>query len=143
LKYDTAAVDVTIGWDSSGSSTRFNGQIDEVAVYNRALSGNEILEISNADRTGKNITQPYFTSPPQLPGGAIGTVYSQQITTVLGTSPLRFSLSGGSLPSGVTLSTSGLVAGVPSEAAIFGFIVRATDAAGLFNEQVCTLQVVA
>jgi hypothetical protein len=39
--------------DSSDGSRYFNGMIDEAAVYNRALSSNEIASIYNAGRGGK------------------------------------------------------------------------------------------
>jgi hypothetical protein len=145
LVYDPAAVPITIGSDfASGpfsDSLLFNGRIDEVGIYNRALTSNEIVEIYNADLAGRNFSEPYFTSPPELPDGAVGAIYLHQITTVLGKSPISFSLRAGSLPLGLTLSPSGLVTGSPSEAAIVGFTVRATDAAGLFNEQACMVRV--
>jgi hypothetical protein len=145
LVYDPAAVPVTIGSDfASGpfsDSLLFQGRIDEVGIYNRALTSNEIVEIYNADLAGGNFSEPYFTSPPQLPDGVVGAIYLHQITTVLGKSPISFSFPAGSLPLGLTLSPSGLVTGSPSEAAIVGFTVRATDAAGLFNEQACMVRV--
>ena len=65
LVYDAAAVPVTIGsdWARTLSSARFNGRIDEVALYNRALTADEVLGIYNADFLGKDFSRPYFTSP--------------------------------------------------------------------------------
>jgi hypothetical protein len=142
--YDTAPLPVTIGadWTSNAPSDFFNGLIDEVSLYNRALTGNEIADIYNADSLGKNVMQPYFSSPAQLPNGFIKTGYTQQIMTILGTAPVGFSLSESALPPGMTLSATGVVSGTTDLAAFFDFTVLATDAAGLSNEQLCLLQII-
>ncbi|MBZ0307015.1 MAG: LamG domain-containing protein, partial [Anaerolineae bacterium] len=58
LVYDAAAVPVTIAsdWAFNVSIARFVGRIDEVALYNRALSADEILSIYSADFAGKNFS---------------------------------------------------------------------------------------
>ena len=106
---------------SNESNARFNGSIDEVALYNRALTPDEVASIYNADFLGKNFLQPYFTSPAQLPDGVLGADYTQQVVTILGTGPVSFSLSEGVLPPGMTLSSAGLISGVPSVSGTFGF----------------------
>jgi hypothetical protein len=142
LLYD-AAVPITIGSDfeSNNSGNHFNGRIDEVAFYNRALTAEDILSIYNADFLGKNFSQPYFTSPSQLPDGVLGADYTQQLTTILVTPPVSFSMSEGLMPPGMTLSSAGLVSGVPGTAGICDFTVRATDGTGTFTEQLCVLRV--
>jgi hypothetical protein len=40
----TAGVDLSIGADSQGSQHYFNGDVDDVAVYDRALTDGEIRE---------------------------------------------------------------------------------------------------
>ena len=143
LVYDAAPVPLTIGSDfaSNESGNRFNGRIDEIAFYNRALTADEILSIYNADFLGKNFSQPYFTSPAQLPNGILGANYAQQLVTILGTSPISFSLLEGLLLPGMSLSSTGLVSGVPGASGTFDFTVLATDAAGKSIEQFCVLRV--
>lgn len=63
LVYDEAAVPpvpVTIGsdWAFGASNARFVGRIDEVALYDRALTADEILGICKADFAGKSFSQP-------------------------------------------------------------------------------------
>jgi hypothetical protein len=143
LVYDTTAVPVTIGsdWAVGASSALFSGRVDELTIYDRALTPNEIFDIYNADLAGKDLTQPYFTSPSRLLDVAVGAVFTQQITTILGMSPVIFSLSAGALPPDLTVSPTGLVSGTASTPGIFRFTVRATDAAGAVAEQFCILQV--
>jgi Concanavalin A-like lectin/glucanases superfamily/Divergent InlB B-repeat domain/Putative Ig domain/Immunoglobulin I-set domain len=140
--YDTP---VTIGSDWAGnvSSDHFIGRIDEVALYDRVLTADKIRSIYNADSVGKNFSHPYFPLPPQLPDALLGASYTEQVVAILGTIPISFTLSAGMLPPGMTLSSAGLVSGVPSGSGTFGFTARATDAAGAFTEQPCVLRVCA
>jgi hypothetical protein len=80
-------------------------------------------------------------SPAQLPDAALGVQYRQQLTTILGTSRVRFSLLDGVLPVGMRLSSAGVISGISSVAGMYDFTVRATDAVGLSTEQLCTLRV--
>lgn len=142
LFYDAAPVPVTIGSDSTNNAGGgpFNGRIDEIALYNRALSAEEVFGIYNADFLGKNFSQPYFTSPSQLPDGVLGANYTLQLATILGTPPMSFSLEG-LLPQGMTLSPDGLLSGVPGVLGTFVFSAGAKDAAGQVIEQLSILQV--
>lgn len=61
-----------------------------------------------------NVLAPFMTiGPDTLPNAAYQTQYSQQLTVSGGYAPHTFSLLNGSLPSGVTLSSSGLLSGFP------------------------------
>jgi hypothetical protein len=143
LLYDANPIPVTIGsdWAFNVSNSRFHGLVDELAIYNRALTINEVLDIYNADFTGKDFTRPYFTSPSPLPDVSPGASYSEQLMTVLGTAPISFSLSAGALPPGIALSPTGLVSGASNASGIFDFTVLAKDAAGNSTEQLYVLRV--
>jgi len=143
LAYDPAAV-LTIGSDlaSNQSSSFFTGRIDEVGLYNRALTADEIFSIFEADFLGKNFTQPYFTSPSELPDAAAGVPYSHGFATTLGVAPISFSKSAGTLPSGLVLTSAGLISGIPAISGRFNFTVVAVDAAGISNKQICKLHVI-
>jgi hypothetical protein len=145
LVYDPSpTVPVTIGsdWDSAASSLRFTGHIDEVSIYNRALTSTEIADIYNAERLGKITTQPYFTSPSQLPDAVLGASYSFKLTAILGTAPLTFS-SIGPLPPDINLSATGVVSSSAplTTVGVFDFTARVTDAAGKLTDQLCVLRV--
>jgi PKD repeat protein len=68
-------------------------------------------------------------TPATLPGGAVGTAYSQTLTASGGTGPYTFAASG-SLPPGLTLSPTGALSGTPTESGSFSFTVTATDVNG-------------
>jgi hypothetical protein len=119
----------------------YSGLLDEPAIYNRALTPSEVLDLYLADAAGKCDDRPLFTSSFQLADAVQGANYAQQMTTAFGVLPVSFSLSAGSLPPGLTLSSSGLVNGVPTLPGSNVFAVLATDAAGSASELVCGLEV--
>jgi Concanavalin A-like lectin/glucanases superfamily/Divergent InlB B-repeat domain/Immunoglobulin I-set domain/Putative Ig domain len=145
LVYDPAPVPVTIGadWESNVPFALFNGSIDEVTIYDRALTFNEITDVYNADHLGLNIRQLYFTSSVKLPTGAVGIAYTHQITTIFGTAPISFSLLAGVLPSGIMLSSLGILSGTPAPgtSGIADFTLLAIDSAGVSIEKRFMLEV--
>ena len=103
----------------------------------------EIMCIYNADVLGKNVTSPFFTTASPLPNGfGPMSVYSQQLASVLGKPPVSFALSAGALPPGMTLSPNGALTGAPIRDLLYDFTIRATDAAGMFTEQLFVLSII-
>lgn len=70
-----------------------------------------------------------ITSNSPLPGGTVGTSYSQTLVASGGTPPYGWSLVLGSLPGGLSLSSGGVISGIPNVAGSFNFTVRANDSA--------------
>ena len=147
-------VNISIGYDSQpvllGRDTQsgvpsffFSGRIDEAAIYNRALGAGEIASVYNSGPAGKTPAGPYITTLQPLADAFAGQSYTQTFASIRGTAPVTFSVSGGSLPPGLTLSAAGVLSGVPTNAGTYSFTVRATDAAALFSEKVYTLGIFA
>jgi hypothetical protein len=69
-------------------------------------------------------------APPSLPNGVVNVAYSQTITASGGTGSHTFSVSGGTLPGGLTLNSStGALSGTPNAAGTSNFTITATDTA--------------
>jgi uncharacterized repeat protein (TIGR03803 family) len=129
--------------DGGGVSSEYwNGLIDELSLYNRALSSNEIAAIYSAGSAGKFSTKPYFLTAINLPNGLTGFPYSQTVSAGV-TTGNTFSLVGGSLPAGLNLSTNGLISGTPAAAGTNSFTILATSALGQTNSQTFVLAVFA
>ena len=62
-----------------------------------------------------------------LPSGTVGEAYSTTPAAAGGTTPLTWSLSGGSLPDGLSISSGGTISGTPQAAGTFNFSVQVTD----------------
>lgn len=63
-----------------------------------------------------------------LESGQVGVSYHQQVTAAGGTGPYTWTISEGSLPPGMTLSSSGILSGVPSTPGQYSFVITVTDA---------------
>lgn len=81
-------------------------------------------------------------SPNAVSDGLQGTSYNQLFTASGGTEPYTFAISGGSLPSGLTLSSDGTLSGTPTESGTFVFTVTATTAGGCIGNQGYTLNII-
>jgi hypothetical protein len=80
-----------------------------------------------ADLTLSVVAPLVITTASPLPNGTPGVAYSQTLTATGGTPTYRWSIDSGALPQGLTLSTSGTIAGTPSQSGAFNFGVRVTD----------------
>src|SRR5207302_5398545 len=72
---------------------------------------------------------PLQITSSQLPGGTVGSAYSATLNASGGTSPYSWSVSSGTLPTGLSLSSSGTLSGTPTVAGAFPFTVAVKDAA--------------
>jgi uncharacterized protein YhjY with autotransporter beta-barrel domain len=79
------------------------------------------LTVSAADLT---------VTPTTLSDVLAGTAFSQQMQATGGQGGYTFAVTSGALPTGITLSTAGVLSGRPTVAGTFGFTVTATDGFG-------------
>ena len=71
-----------------------------------------------------------ITTATTLPGGVVGAAYTQTFAATGGSSPYQWSVSTGTVPTGLTLNAStGSLAGTPTAAGIFNFTIRVADVA--------------
>ena len=78
-----------------------------------------------------SVAVPVITlSPVTLPNGTLLFAYFQTITASGGTAPYTFAITAGTLPTGLTLSSAGVLSGTPTALGTFNFTVTATDSSG-------------
>ncbi|HNG34796.1 MAG TPA: Ig domain-containing protein, partial [Blastocatellia bacterium] len=65
-------------------------------------------------------------NPTSLPNGTIGVGYSQTLTASGGTAPYSFTVTSGTLPAGLTLTTDGTLSGTPTATGTSSFTVTAS-----------------
>jgi hypothetical protein len=69
-------------------------------------------------------------SAAQLPPGLVGTAYSQMLSAAGGSGQYTWALTGGTLPGGLTLATSGAITGTPTTAQTANFRASVGDTSG-------------
>jgi len=80
-------------------------------------------------------------TPSTIPAGVQGSEFEAPLTASGGSAPYTFTLSSGSLPSGVQLDDSGEIHGTPTATGSFSFGVTATDSAHCTGTQAFSLSV--
>jgi len=80
-------------------------------------------------------------TPTTLASGAVNVAYSQTLTVTGGVGPYQFAVTSGALPSGLALSTSGVLSGTPTSQGSSAFTVTVTDSAGATGSQNYTLSI--
>jgi hypothetical protein len=82
---------------------------------------------------------PVIGTASPLPSGTVGTAYSQTFVASDGTPPYSWSVTSGTLPAGLTLSTAGILSGTPTTVDNSSFTVQVTggdNATKLFSLEV-------
>lgn len=84
---------------------------------------------------GATATAPSITSASSLPPATSGTAYTYTLTSS-GTSPISWRVTGGALPTGLTLNAStGAISGVPTTTGTFSFTAEASNTVGTNSRQ--------
>jgi len=95
-----------------------NGSIDAYASNPTQL----VLDISSYMAPA-----PLLITTTSLPSGTTGQPYQQQLLASGGEPPYLWTVSTGSLPDGLTLSTTGVISGIPTQQGNFNFTVQISD----------------
>lgn len=106
-------------------------------------AGSAPLVFQLTDANGRTATRalvlrvlaPASIGPEELPDPYVGTSYQAQLSATGGLAPVTFVLSGGTLPPGLTLSSSGSLSGTPGSPGPASFQVTATDANGVSSHR--------
>ena len=108
----------------------------EINIYNPNTSMTTPLytytSINQMTVTEATVSTPTITTDSPLPGGVTGTAYSQTLQATPGTDgkAVTWSVTSGSLPSGLTLSEGGTISGTPTAAGTYTFTVTAAEQDG-------------
>ena len=81
-----------------------------------------------------NVIEGLSIANGALPSGHVGDQYGYQLSTSGGTAS-SWSVTGGSLPSGLTLDASGAITGMPTQTVSASFTVRASDGSRATTKQ--------
>src|SRR5437660_3844251 len=118
------------GASSSAYTTPATSTSDSGAQFTVIVSNSAGSVTSSAAVLTVNASIPLLqVTNSQLYGGTVGSAYSATLNASGGTSPYSWSVSSGTLPTGLSLSSSGTLSGTPTVAGAFPFTVAVKDAA--------------
>jgi len=110
-------------------SGNLNIQFDVLRSIGITLSGTGVAPAAIA-----------ITSPPTLPAATVNATYQAFPAATGGVPPLTWSLVSGALPNGLSLSSSGVISGVPRSTGTSTFTMRATDSLSASATQKATIK---
>ena len=111
---------VISGTPAAASASSFTVQVTDSG----SQTGSKPLSITI------NPPAPNITTASPLPGASKGLAYSVTLTASGGTQPYSWSAAGGSIPPGLTFSSSGMLSGTPTSPGTFNFIFQLSDGDG-------------
>ena len=111
------------------------------------------LQVKNTNGGASNQVPLTVTSAPdsqnslsisttQLASAQVGVSYKVSLAAAGGTQPYKWSVSSGSLPSGLTMSNGGVISGTPSVSGTFTFGVTVTDSSSKAQNKTVTFSIV-
>jgi large repetitive protein len=126
---------VTIPSGATTATITINPTIDTSIEANETViltvaAGSGYAVGAPSSATGTILNDDVQVSPGSLPNPMVGAAYSQTLSASGGTGPYSFAVSAGGLPTGLTLTTGGVLSGTPTEAGSFSFTISATDSTG-------------
>lgn len=129
------------------SSTELNATVSSALVTN---PGDVYIRVNNVRFTNATSQFVYFRINPRpqitttspLPVVVVGTVYRQLLAGTGGTPGYTWRISGGSLPSGLSLEISGVISGTPTTVGTSQFELTLEDTAGVTASRQFSLTVV-
>jgi len=97
--------------------------ITATSVDDTAKSGTASVTIT----AGSSSPGPLSIATKSLPPATAGTAYASPLSAAGGKAPYNWSLASGTLPTGITVGSSGSLAGTTSQTGQFTFTVQVTD----------------
>jgi hypothetical protein len=100
--------------------------------------GSEIIDIG-AFEVQSSCSMALVTET--LPAATAGTTYHQALEVSGGTAPYLFTVTSGTLPNGLALTSDGILIGTPTQPGSFTFDVTVGDASGCSRHRSYTIQI--
>ena len=128
---------------SLSQSGGISGIVQNSGPYSFSVKATDGSGVSAAGTFSVTFAAPgaVVVTSSSLPSGSVGAPYGQPLGAVGGSPPYRWSRSGGNLPPGMTLTSTGVVSGTPLAPGTFSFGVMATDNSGGVSTASITLTI--
>ena len=117
---------------ATATTVTYNAPASIAAASTVTVKATSVTDPTKFANFTVHLVPPPSISPSTVPGGNVGTPYSQILTVSNGVGPYAWSISAGALPAGVNLitgtpTTSATLSGIPTTAATYSFTVQVID----------------
>ena len=126
----SGALPAGLSLSSSGAITGTPTGVTHAAFTVQVTDSSPSPQSTTAPLSIDVVPPPLAVSRTSFPQGTPGAFYSTTLTATGGTPPYAWSISSGSLPAGLKLSSGGSISGTPTTNGTASFTLRVTDAAG-------------
>ncbi|MCC7599482.1 putative Ig domain-containing protein, partial [Janthinobacterium sp. FW305-129] len=125
--YALTAGSLPAGMSLSGAGS-LSGTPTAGGTFNFTVRATDSLAANGTRTYTLTVNAPTITvAPTVMPAMTAGVAYSQGITAANGTATYSYAITGGSVPTGLSLAPDGTLSGTPTAAGPFNFTVTATD----------------
>ncbi len=122
-------------WDApEGNGTNLAAQLPNI-LAGRSYINFHTKQFGGGEIRGMISLAPGISTGATLPAGTVGVAYSQTLTASGGTTPLTWTVTSGTLPAGLSLSSAGVLSGTPTIVGTSSFTVKVTDTTSAFSNQ--------
>lgn len=125
------------GIPAASGTFSFTVTVADSSAPVQTQSGVMSITVSAAPTT----TSPLSITTSSLASGTIGMVYAQNLQASGGVAAYSWSVTGGALPAGLTISSAGAITGTPTTAGTFQLTVRVTDSSSPAQNKSATLSI--
>jgi len=116
------------GLSLNSSTGVITGTPTAAGAYSFTVRGTDANSVTAIQAYTGTIAAALTITTTTLPTPVLNTAYSQTVSTSGGAAPVTFSVSAGSLPTGLSLNSStGAITGAPTAAGTYSFTIEATD----------------
>src|SRR5262249_11722437 len=112
------------------SNGALTGTPGTLGSFSFTITATDLAGCTGSHAYSMDVCPAITVSPSTLPDGSINVAYSQNMGATGGTAPYTFSVTSGTLPTGLTLTSAGLLSGTPTVGGVYNFTITAADSGG-------------
>ena len=136
VTFSVSAGALPAGLSLAAATGVISGMATTPGAYSFTITATDNNSITASQAYSGTISAGLSITTTSLPTPVAAVAYSQTVATSGGTAPVTFSISGGSLPAGLSLNTStGVISGTPTTPGAYSFTLTATDSNGISDAQ--------
>lgn len=128
--YDWQAITLPIGLSLDFTTGLLSGTVASAGKYTVVVRVIDYYQSTATSTYVLTVNPPLTITTAALAAGSVGAPYSQQMTASGGSPGYSWSVLGGSLPAGLSLSINGLISGTPTASGTFPITIQVSDSDG-------------